>query len=79
MDDAATGKATAENDLVKVVWGGKPLKSEYNNRSGGGYDSSGLFRFGYQTWLPVDGGSTRYLPITAGTGWSDTFQIELTR
>jgi hypothetical protein len=34
-DDPATGKIVAENSLIKVVWGYRPLSSEFNNRSGG--------------------------------------------
>jgi hypothetical protein len=35
VDDPATGKITAQNDVIKVVWGYKPLPNERNNRSGG--------------------------------------------
>ncbi len=34
-DDPATGKIAAENSIIKVVWGYRPLTSEFNNRSGG--------------------------------------------
>jgi hypothetical protein len=34
-DDTVYGKITAENALIKVIWGYKLLSSEYNNRGGG--------------------------------------------
>jgi len=34
-DDPATGKVVASNDVLKLVWGYKPLPSEGNIRSGG--------------------------------------------
>jgi len=34
-DDPTTGKIVAESALLKVIWGYRPLTTEYNNRSGG--------------------------------------------